>query len=210
MLHASEGMARAGHGVSRLEQRLVKGSAVVSNQHVEAGEIRGERVQQGGFLAVVPHEELADAETFPIDTADANQKCVSAGAPGQTGGLGIEKGPGGGRGVGDGAGGERREKVVRELDQIGNFVTAITLVAGVELLRLEVLAHGSFDHFTGEELFDESGGVVIRAAWRLRWGKPGVFAVNAGDGLTEMGQLFADVHRCAFIFVVCSPVLVPY
>ena len=47
MLHAREGMTRAAHRVARFEQRLIEALAVVGDQHVEAGEIRGERVEHG-------------------------------------------------------------------------------------------------------------------------------------------------------------------
>ena len=49
------------------------------------------------------------------------------------------------------------QQIVRQFDQIGDFVAAVALVARVELFGFEVLAERRFDDFTGEELFDESG-----------------------------------------------------
>ena len=65
-----------------------------------------------------------------VDAADADQESTGAGAAGESGGLGVEKSPGGGMGARDGAAGERIEQIVREFDQIGDFVTAVALVAG--------------------------------------------------------------------------------
>src|SRR5580698_4108321 len=161
-------MAGASHCIARFEERLIEALAVVRDQHVEAGEISGERVEHRRLFAIVTHEELADAEPFAIDAADADQEGAGAGAAGEASGFSVEEGPGGGMRVGDGAGGKRIEKVAGELDQVGNFVAAVTLVAWVKLLGFEVPAEGSFDNFTGEEFFDESGGILFGAARRRR------------------------------------------
>ena len=45
VLHAGEGVARAGHGVAGFEQGLVIAATVIGNQNVEAGEVCRERMQ---------------------------------------------------------------------------------------------------------------------------------------------------------------------
>ena len=159
MLHPGEGMARAAHGVAGFEQRLVVGSAVVGNQDVEAGEMRGQGVQHGSFLRVIPHEELADTEAFVIDAAETDQKRVGAGTARKTGGLGVEKRPAGGVRVANGAVGQRFEHVGLQRDQIGNFVTPVTLVMGIELFGLEMPAVRGFDHLPGEQFLHEHAGL---------------------------------------------------
>ena len=202
MLHAGEGMARAAHRVARFEQRLIEALAVISDQHVEAREICGERVQHRRLLAVIPHEELADAKTFarsmlptPIRNAQVPEPpaspVVSVSRKAQVVGWA--------RGMAPAESESRRS--CGEFDQIGDFVTAVAFVAGVELLGFEVFAEGRFDDFAGEELFDESGGIAVRFAAGRRRGKPGIFTVNAGDGLAKMGQLFRNIHvRRLFAF----------
>ncbi len=64
MGHARERVAGALHGVTGFEQGLVEGLAVIGDENVEAGEVLGERVELRGFLVVIAHEELADAEAF--------------------------------------------------------------------------------------------------------------------------------------------------
>src|SRR5579862_2561245 len=125
MLHAHERVTRAAHRVTRFEQRLVEALAVVCDQDVEAGEISGERMEHGRLLVVIPHEELAHAKAMLIDAADADEERIGAGTSGEAGGFGIEKGPGGGMGARDGSGGEGIEEIVRQLDQVGYFVTAV-------------------------------------------------------------------------------------
>ncbi len=112
VLHRIKGMAGSAHGVSSLQQRLVEALAVISDQHLEAGKISRERVQQRRLLAVIPHEKLADPETFPIDTANPNKKSAGARASCQPGGLRVEEGPGFGMCARDGAARQRVEQVV--------------------------------------------------------------------------------------------------
>ena len=64
MLHPRERRARAIQAIARFEQRLIEGAAVIGDQHAERLEMPRERVQQAGFLAIIAHEKLADAETF--------------------------------------------------------------------------------------------------------------------------------------------------
>ena len=96
-------------------------------------------------------------------------------------------------GARDGAAGKRGEKIVREFDQIGDFVTAVALVAGVKLFGFEVLSAGRFDDFAGEEFFDESGGIGFGSAEAAGEGRPAYLRSMRGDGLAKMGQLFGDM-----------------
>ena len=93
MLHAVERMARARHAEARFEQRLVVGLAVVGDEHVELREVLGQPPEQRRLLAVIAHEELAQAKARRLDGADPDEERVGAGAARQAGGFGVEKGP---------------------------------------------------------------------------------------------------------------------
>ncbi len=107
--------------VAGFEQGLIVGLAVVGDQDVELREILGQAAEQGGFLAVIAHEELAQAESGGLDTADSDQESIGAGASGEAGGFGIEEGPLGGMRGGDGAVGEGIKQVGRQFVEVRKY-----------------------------------------------------------------------------------------
>ena len=66
MLQARKRRARAIQAVARFEQRLIEGLAVIGDQHAERLQMPRQGIQLAGFLAVIAHEKLADAETFGV------------------------------------------------------------------------------------------------------------------------------------------------
>ena len=60
-------------------------------------------IEQRSFLAVIPHEELPQAEAGGIDRADSDQEGVGPRAARESGSLGIEEGPARGMRAADGA-----------------------------------------------------------------------------------------------------------
>ena len=105
------GAPGARHAEAGLQQRLVVGLAVVSDEHVELRQVLGQPPEQGSLFAVIAHEELAQAETGWLDGADADQESVGSGAARQARGLGIQEGPPRGRRAGDRRGRKRPQQI---------------------------------------------------------------------------------------------------
>ena len=198
MLQAFEGMPRADHTEAGFEQRLVVGFAVVGDQHVEGREVLGEAEEQRGFLAVIAHEELAQAEAGGIDGADADQEGVGAAAAGEAGGFGVEERPAGGMGAFDGSGGKRLQQVLRKFGQIADIDAAVAAVRFPKLLGFEVLPEGGGDHFAGEQFLDVP---PIGALYGTRWRGRGIriLSVDAGDTLAQGSELLLDILHSLFL-----------
>ena len=93
MLQAGERRTRAVQTIARLEQRLIVGAPVITDQHAKRRKMARQRIEQARLFSVVAHEELAHSKTFGCDAADAHQKSAGAGAACEPRGFGIEKGP---------------------------------------------------------------------------------------------------------------------
>ncbi len=61
-----------GHAIASLEQRLVIGASVIRDQDVETLQMRRKRREQTALFGVLAHEELANAEAFRGNAANAN------------------------------------------------------------------------------------------------------------------------------------------
>src|SRR5678815_680901 len=93
MRHPREGRPGARHTIAGLEQRYVVCFAVVSNQYIETGQIIAQTGQQGGLVAKIAHEKLADPESLLVDAAHSDQESVRACAARQSRSLRVEKSP---------------------------------------------------------------------------------------------------------------------
>ena len=119
-----------------------------------------ESVQLAGLFAVIAHEELAHAEAFRGDAADADQEGAGARASGQSRGLGVEERPLLRRRIGDRSAGERVEKIARQIVQRADIRAAVGAMRCIQRLPFEVPAERGFDFVAGKP-------AAIRSAARL-------------------------------------------
>src|SRR5580700_8089937 len=194
-------MRRPRHAEAGLEQRLIVGLAIVSDQHIELRQVLGEPAQQRSFLAMVAHEKLPQPETGRLDAAHADQKRVGPRAAGEPGSLRIQEGPLGGMRRLDGAVRERLEQVRRQLVQVRNVHAAVPPVALEQLLGFEVLAERSPHHFAAHQLFDEVArgprvGPEARAFRRFS----GPLPVDARNAPPQIRELFLDILHVRLLF----------
>ena len=159
--------------------------------------------QEGGFFAVIAHEELAQPETCGLNVADSDQKSISAGATRQAGGFGIEEGPLGRMRRGDRAVRERIQQVGRQFVQIRDIHAAVAPVPLEQLLGFEVFAARGVDHFAADELLNE---VARRTQVRDARGLGGLaepvglarpLPVDTRDAPPQYGELFLDILHCS-------------
>src|SRR6266849_9928990 len=81
------------HRKTAFEQGPIERLAVEGEEHGAIGEPRSQLVQKRMFFGEVAHEELLDFEAACLPPSDPDEKCVRAGASGETGRLGVEKKP---------------------------------------------------------------------------------------------------------------------
>src|SRR5262245_38063841 len=93
VLHPVEGMASAGHAEACFQERLIVRLTVVSDEDIEVRQVLGQPVQQRRLFSVIPHEELAQAESLTVYRSNANQEGISARASSQPRGFGVEERP---------------------------------------------------------------------------------------------------------------------
>jgi hypothetical protein len=83
----------AGHGEAIFEQRPIESLAVEGDEDWALGDARGELVEQGIFFVEVAEKELLDLQAASVPPGETDQKGVSAGTAGETGGFGVEEEP---------------------------------------------------------------------------------------------------------------------
>lgn len=125
-MEAGEGDRGAVEAVAGFEKWNVESLAVVGDYDVEAFEEGGERLERGGFFAVLAQEELLEFEALRRDPADAREEGESAGAARETRGFRVEKDPALGRDFDAGfENGKQRWGEFGESADIGGAVTEV-------------------------------------------------------------------------------------
>ncbi len=198
MRQTVERVAGPRHAEAGFEQRLIVRLAVVGDQDIELREVLGETVEERGLLAVIAHEELAQAEAGRVDRADADEERVSTGTAREAGGFGVEKRPACGGCARDFTAGERIEQVFGERGEIGDIHAAVAAMALPNALGFEVLAEGRPDDLAGHELLDQvaAGVGFARRGGRALRRTP----LDPGNAAAQGGELLLDVlHASLFL-----------
>ncbi len=83
----------AGHGEAIFQERPIEGFAVESDEDRTFGDASGKLLEERIFLVEIAKEELFDLEAAGVPPGEADEECVSAGAAGEAGGLGVQEEP---------------------------------------------------------------------------------------------------------------------
>ena len=196
MRQRAEGRPLPDHAETRLEQRLIEGSAVVSDQHFELLQVLGERAQQAGLFAEVAHKELPHAETLRRNASHADQKRIGARSSRQASGFGIQEAPFRGRDVADFAVGNGIQQIVRKILEIRDADAAMAPVAFVELFGFVVAAVRGFELLAVQPIFGGWDWGLGLGGWRRGRGRAYFLSILAMRR-RRCGELFLEVaHAC--------------